>query len=143
MSEAEPRPDRVRITSPQTARRAPHRAPLSAATEIDAQSEVGLIFLRALLRTQLRLALGVLTALALAVGTLPILFRLFPEVANVRVLGMPLAWSVLGFGVYPVILGLGYVYVRTAERNEDAFAAVIEGPGASPTETTQTDEQVT
>lgn len=121
-------PARVRVTSPQTANRARRRIPLSAATEIDAQSEVGQIFFGSLLRAQLRLTLGVLLALALTVGSLPMVFRLFPEVTHVYVLGMPLAWCILGFGVYPALLLLGYVYVRRAERIEDAFAAVIEGP---------------
>lgn len=124
-SQAQPR---VRITSPQTANRARRRIPLSAATEIDAQSEVGQIFFGSLLRSQLRLTLGVLLALALTVGILPLLFRLFPEVTSVYVFGMPLAWSILGFGVYPALLVLGLFYVRRAERIEDAFAAVIEGP---------------
>lgn len=127
MNEVEP-PARVRVTSPQTANRRRRRAPLSAATEIDAQSEVGLIFFGSLLRAQLRLTLGVLLALGLTVGSLPVVFRVFPEVTHIYVLGMPLAWCILGFGVYPALLLLGFVYVRRAERIEDAFTAVIEGP---------------
>ncbi|UAL29475.1 hypothetical protein K8W59_17225 [Nocardioides rotundus] len=121
-------PERVRVTSPRTGDRARRRTPLSAATEIDAQTEVGLLFLGSLLRTQLRLALGVLLLLVLTVGSLPVLFGVFPDVAAVRVLGMPLAWVVLAFGVYPLLLLLGVLFVRRAERNEDAFADVIEGP---------------
>lgn len=121
-------PERVRVTSPRTGEHGRRRTPLSAATEIDAQTEVGLLFLGSLLRTQLRLALGVLLLLVLTVGSLPVLFGVFPDVAAVRVLGMPLAWVVLAFGVYPLLLLLGVLFVRRAERNEDAFADVIEGP---------------
>lgn len=128
MSEPGPPPARVRVTSPRTASRTRRRTSFSAATEIDAQTEVGLIFLRSLLRAQLRLALGVLTALALTVGSLPLVFRLLPDVADASVLGMPLAWGVLALGIYPVLLVLGVFFVRRAERNEDAFADVIEGP---------------
>lgn len=127
MTEVDP-PQRVRVTSPQTANRARRHVPLSAATEIDAQSEVGQIFFGSLLRAQLRLTLGVLLALALTVGSLPVVFRLFPEVTHLYVLGMPLAWGILGFGVYPAFLLLGFFYVRRAERIEDAFAAVTQGP---------------
>jgi hypothetical protein len=44
------------------------------------------------------------------------------------VLGMPLAWVILGFAAYPVLIGLGWVYVRTAERNERDFADMVERP---------------
>lgn len=127
MNDPDPQ-SRVRVTSPQTANRTRRRTPLSAATEIDAQSEVGQIFFGSLLRAQLRLTLGVLLTLALTVGSLPVLFRLFPEVTHVYLLGMPLAWCILGFGIYPALLLLGFAYVRRAERIEDAFADVIEGP---------------
>jgi len=121
-----PEPQRVRVTSPRTVSRLRRRTPLSAATEIDAQTEVGLIFLRSLMRAQLRLALSVLAVLGLTVGSLPVLFRFLPALAEQPLLGMPLAWSLLAFGIYPGLLLLGMVYVRRAERNEDAFADVIE-----------------
>ncbi len=39
---------------------------------------------------------------------------------------MPLPWLLLAFAVYPVLLGLGWVYVRAAERNERDFTDVVE-----------------
>ena len=54
-------PERVRVTSPWTERpRLPGRR--TATSEIDAQSEVGEIYLRTLLRAQLRLGLSILVA---------------------------------------------------------------------------------
>jgi len=119
-------PERVRVTSPRagTGRR---RQPPTAAHEIDAQSEVGEIYLRSLLRAQLRLAMLVLGALLVLVGGLPLAF-LARDWIGTEVLGMPLAWGVLGFGVYPVFVLLGWWYVRAAERNERAFTDVVEGP---------------
>jgi hypothetical protein len=43
-----------------------------------------------------------------------------------EVLGMPLAWGLLGFLVYPVLVAIGWWYVRAAERNERAFTDVVE-----------------
>ena len=121
-------PPRVRVTSPRTTGRARRRTPWSAATEIDAQTEVGRIFLRSLLRTQLRLALVVLGLLVLLVGLLPLLFLAVPSLTRRELLGMPVAWGLLAFGAYPVLLLLGITYVRRAERNEAAFTDVIERP---------------
>lgn len=119
-------PQRVRVTAPTTTRQT-HRYRRSAAGEIDAQTEVGAIFLHSLLRAQLRLAAGVLLALVVSVGGLPLLFLLAPGVASREVLGMPLSWCILAFAVYPVLLGLGWVFVRRSERNERAFTDVVEG----------------
>jgi hypothetical protein len=119
--------ERVRVTSPRTTS-ARRRTPPSAAREIDEQSQVGEVYLRSLLRTQLRLGLTVLLVLAVLVGGLPLAFWLLPGVMSTRVLGMPLAWGLLGFVVYPVLVLLGWWYVRAAERNEAAFTDVVERP---------------
>ena len=93
-----------------------------------AQTEVGLIFLRSLLRSQLRLAATVLGILATTVVTIPVVLHLLPDLAGTPVLGMPLAWVLLAFGIHPVLLALGVFYVRRAERIEDAFADVLAAP---------------
>lgn len=116
---------RVRVTSPWTER--PRLRPRPTATsEIDAQSEVGEIYVRTLLRAQLRLALTTLLTLGLTIGMLPLVFTLVPALTNRHVLGMPVSWGVLGFGCYPVLVFLAWRYVRRAERNERAFARVVE-----------------
>ena len=121
----EVRPQRVRVTSPLTEQRGrgPRR---TAASEIDAQSELGEIYLAALLRSQLRLALGTLAVLGLTVGSLPVLFWLVPGLTSHHVLGMPVSWVLLAFACYPVLIVLAWRYVRAAERNERRFTDVVE-----------------
>jgi len=118
-------PQRVRVTSPWTER--PRLRPRPTATsEIDAQSEVGEIYVRTLLRAQLRLAVTILVILGLTIGMLPLVFTLVPWLTTQHVLGMPVSWGVLGFGCYPVLVLLAWRYVRRAESNERAFARVVE-----------------
>ena len=118
-------PARVRVTSPWTER--PRLRPRRTATsEIDAQSEVGQIYVGTLLRAQLRLAASILVALGLTIGMLPLLFTLVPGLTSQHVLGMPVSWGMLAFGCYPVLVFLAWRYVRLAERNERAFARVVE-----------------
>lgn len=121
-----PPPPRVRVTRPPNRPRT--KPVMSAASEIDAQSDVGAIYMRSLLRTQLRLGLQVIAMLFVMVGSLPLLFAIAPGWAARSVLGMPLAWVILAFGVYPVFGLLGWWYVRVAERNERAFTDVVQGP---------------
>ena len=119
------RPARVRVTSPHLSRPG-SRPRRTAASEIDAQSELGEIYVAALLRSQLRLAVGTLVALAGTVGALPILFWLVPGLTRHHVLGMPVSWVILAFACYPVLALLAWRYVRAAERNEAAFTHVVE-----------------
>ncbi|MET0998246.1 MAG: hypothetical protein ABWX73_05990 [Marmoricola sp.] len=118
-------PSRVRVTSPWTDRPRLHPRP-TAASEIDAQSEVGEIYVRTLLRAQLRLALSILVLLGLTIGMLPLVFTLVPGLTSRYVLGMPVSWGLLAFGCYPVLVLLGWRYQRRAELNERAFARVVE-----------------
>jgi hypothetical protein len=117
------RPARVRVTGPRLDR--PRTT--SIASEIDAQSEVGEIYMRSLMRSQLRLAMGVVLMLAASVGVLPLLFELAPGLRRAHLLGVPLPWLVLGAGVYPVLIALAWFYVRRAERNEAAFGDMVAG----------------
>ncbi len=118
-------PERVRVTSPWTDR--PRLRPRrTATTEIDAESEVGEIYLRTLLRAQLRLAVGSLLLLGLTVGLLPLLFVAAPGLTSHHVLGMPVSWGLLAFGCYPVLVLLAWRYVRLAERNEQAFKRLVD-----------------
>lgn len=121
MSEHTP-PQRVRVTGPRRGR--PRRT--SVASEIDAQTEIGEIYMRSLMRSQLRLALGVLLLLVVTVGALPLLFRTHHGLVTQRLLGIPLPWLVLGGGVYPFLVLLAWLYVRRAERNERTFNDMVD-----------------
>jgi hypothetical protein len=112
---------RIRVTGPTRRHTAATRT-----REIDAGTRVGAIYMRSLLREQLRLALRVLAALFATVGSLPLLFHLFPGLAGVHVLGVPLSWLLLGVLVYPLFLVLGWRYIRRAEDNERDFTDLIQ-----------------
>jgi hypothetical protein len=115
----------VRVTSPQTERRG-SRPRRTVASEIDAQSELGEIYLAALLRSQLRLAISTILALSVTVGALPVLFWLVPALTSHHAFGMPVSWVLLAFACYPVLVLLAWRYVRAAERNEREFTHVVE-----------------
>ncbi|MFT4085180.1 MAG: hypothetical protein QM638_21575 [Nocardioides sp.] len=115
------RPERVRVTGPHAGR----SRRTTAVAEIDAQTEVGAVYMRSLMRSQLRLALGLAAVLMLTVGLLPLLWAAVPFLRRLEVAGVPVAWLVLGAGCYPVLIVLAVVYVRRAERNERAFRELV------------------
>jgi len=123
---------RVRVTGPPR-----HRHTPGARTgDIDEQTELGEVYLGSLLREQLALAGRILGVLVLTVGSLPLLFRLFPDLVEIEPLGLPLSWLLLGVVVYPWLVLLGLRYVRRAERNERDFVLLLQvlddDPGSSP-----------
>ena len=113
-------PERVRVTGPSR-----RRTPVARTSDIDDETRLGGVYLGSLLREQLRLAIGILVVLALLIGSLPLAFHLWPRLGEIRLLGVPLAWWLLGVLVYPTLLGLGWTYVRRAERNERDFAELV------------------
>ncbi|MGN6522249.1 MAG: hypothetical protein ACTHMZ_03410 [Actinomycetes bacterium] len=130
MSEAD-RPRRLRITSPHTstgAARQPRRAAAATArAEIAEETSLGRVYVDALVRTQLRLALLACAGLAVGVGAVPALFLLVPAVGQVSVLGLPLPWLLLGVLVYPALVLAAWWHVRAAERAERHFRDLV-GP---------------
>lgn len=117
-------PRRVRVTSPRmnASRRAPARP---AVREIDEQTRLGEVYMRSLLRSQLRLALSVLAATAVLLGGLPVLFVLAPSVAHAHVLGVPLPWLLLGVLSYPMLWLAARYHVRHCERLEAEFTDAV------------------
>jgi hypothetical protein len=104
---------------------------VTPASEIDSRSRLGEIYLSSLLRAQLRLAAGVLVVVLTVVAGLPLVFWFLPGLTDIHVLNMPLPWVLLAFAVYPFLFLCGWVYVRRAERNEQAFEAMV-GPASDP-----------
>ena len=117
-------PQRVRIVHPRTdaARRGPHRPPLR---EIDEQTELGAVYMSALIRSQRRLALEVCAAVTVLLAGTALAGALAPHFGHVRLFGIALPWLILGAFVYPVLIGIGAYFVRHAERNERAFADLV------------------
>ncbi len=94
--------------------------------EIDEQTIVGDVYMRSLVRLQLRLAVGVCLIFAVLLGGFPLLLALQPQLASVHVLGLPLPWLLLGVLVYPSLVVAAWLYVRQAERNERDFADLVQ-----------------
>lgn len=125
MNSGSPPPARVRVTSPRTSATRTRR--VSIAAEIDAQTQLGDVYITSLMRSQLRLAIGVAGALVLTLGALPLLFLLVPALRRVSVLGIPLPWLLLTVVAFTEIIVLGWAYVRRAERNEADFSDLLDG----------------
>jgi hypothetical protein len=106
---------RVVVTSPRT--EAGHRArPVRRRRdELADQTGVGEVLIRSLIRAQLGL-----------LGSPPLVFAVFPAAGRVEIGGVGLPWLLLGVAAFPLLVLLGLVYMRQAERHEREFAELVE-----------------
>ncbi|MEO3932625.1 hypothetical protein [Pseudarthrobacter sp. ATCC 49987] len=125
---------RVRVTAPRsvTARSmTPGSAVLpaarSAADSRDAaeESDAGQVFVRSLIRSQLRLAVVVAAGFLLILVAFPLMLGLVPGLAESTIVGLPFDWVLLGAGIYPVIGLSAWLYIRTAARNEARYRDLV------------------
>lgn len=118
-------PRRVLVTRarPKVVRRSPGPPAVRALSD---QDLVGELLITSLVRAQLGLAIRVAAVYALLLGGLPLLLALVPAARTSKLLGLPLAWSLLGVLVYPLLLVGGWFYVRLADRNERDFIDLVE-----------------
>ncbi|WP_040168145.1 hypothetical protein [Microbacterium gorillae] len=117
---------RVRVTVDAGSLSAPLRYP-SARTEPRAADEAEEIYLRGLIRAQLRLALGCLLGFLVAAGALTVLLVAVPALNAVVILGTPLPWLLHAYGYYPIIFVFALLYARSARRNERRYRLLRSG----------------
>lgn len=117
---------RVRVTAPRSkAAIAPVRFPV--AREVAEHSAVGNVFVRSLLRAQLRLALVVAGGFLLLLLGVPLLLAIFPVLQDVSVLTIPVSWLILGGLIYPFMCLCAWLYIRNAARNEARYQDLVDG----------------
>lgn len=104
----------------------PVSGPLSGRQEIDEQTGVGEVYMRSLMRAQLRLGLSVLAVMTITLGALPVLFSLDSGLGSLRLLTVPLPWLIVGASIYPLLVLAAWWHVRAAERAERDFAEIVE-----------------
>lgn len=109
---------RVRVTAPRTGSRGTAAQP--------GPGDPSTVYVRSLIRSQLRVALVAAGSFAIVLAGVTAALAFVPEVREFTLGGIPIAWFVLGVGVYPLVLLVAVSVVRAAERNEDRYRSLAE-----------------
>ncbi|EYT57899.1 MULTISPECIES: hypothetical protein [Microbacterium] len=117
------KPKRVRVTADLPDRR-PATFTRGIALPGSPVDEADAVYARALMRSQLRLALGTVAGFVVVVIALTLTIALVPEIGQVLVWGLPLSWLLQAYAFYPIIVVFAVLYVRTAARNERRYRAL-------------------
>jgi putative solute:sodium symporter small subunit len=108
------------------ARKGPAVSRSPVAGDLYQQDNYARTLLRSLMRAQLGATVSVLVPAASLLLLYPMLAVLFPNLARMTFGGVPLTFIVLGGGIYPPLVLLGFWYRRRAERVEQRFVELLE-----------------
>lgn len=94
--------------------------------EVQEQTEVGDALVRGLVRAQFGLALRLAGVVMCAIVSIPVGGSLFPALTATSVFGIRVNWLLLAVLAYPLLYGVGRLYVRLAEQGERDFIRVVD-----------------
>lgn len=123
-------PQRVRVTASTTGR-VSRPATRGFALPGRVADEAEAVFSRGLVRAQLRLALGCVSAFVVVAVVLTGVIAALPTLGDPVLWAVPLSWLLHAYGFYPVILVFALIYVRAAVRNERRYRQLAESGPAS------------
>ena len=119
-------PGRVRVTAPRPGSVAASARLATGGDEDAPTSDIAGVYVRSLIRSQLRLAIVFAIGFVVATALFVLAIALVPELDAAFVFGVPLSWLLLGVGVYPLAITVGGLYVRAATRNESRYRSLTE-----------------
>lgn len=94
--------------------------------ELQEQTGVGDALVRGLVRAQLGLAVRLAALVLGIVSAVALLDSVSPGFSAPTVFGMRPNWLFLGVLVYPMLYGVGRLYIRLAEQSERDFVRIVE-----------------
>jgi uncharacterized Tic20 family protein len=94
--------------------------------ELEEPTSVGEVLVRQLVRGQLTLSIRLMMLTVVVLVSIPVAFTLVPSLGTISIVGLRLPWLLLGFAVYPFFVAVAWSYNRSADRNEQDFAEMVE-----------------
>jgi sulfite exporter TauE/SafE len=97
--------------------------------DVQSDTPYGRLLLRSLTRAQLGLSLMCLSLALALIASLPVIMALLPSARRVMVFGLPLTLVILGAGIFPVLMAVGWFYNRQAKQLEARFIELVDPVG--------------
>ncbi|WP_439255481.1 hypothetical protein [Microbacterium sp. A94] len=119
-------PARVRVTAPSTGVAGATTRPLPHLGLLGPTSDIAGVYVRSLIRSQLRLAVVFAVGFVVATTLFVLAIVLVPGLDSSYLFGVPVSWLLLGVGIYPLTLTVAGLYVRVASRNEARYRSLTE-----------------
>ena len=119
-------PERVRVTAPRAGSPVTSARPVPRNAADAPTSDIAGVYVRSLIRSQLRLGVVFAVGFAGATALFVLAIAFVPELDSTFVVGVPVSWLLLGAGVYPLAITVAALYLRAASRNEARYRSLTE-----------------
>jgi uncharacterized membrane protein (DUF485 family) len=119
-------PARVRVTAPRAGSAAASARSQQSPGPDAPTSDIAGVYVRSLIRSQLRLAVVCALGFVVATTCFVIAVAVAPALDETFVAGVPISWLLLGVGMYPLAITVGGLFVRAANRNESRYRSLTE-----------------
>jgi uncharacterized membrane protein (DUF485 family) len=83
-------------------------------------------FLTMLMRRQFLLSSSIASVFVAIILAVPLANRFLPELMNTPVLGFTFTWLFLGFLIFPILIGLAFLFVRRSNAFEDEAIGMVD-----------------
>jgi hypothetical protein len=97
--------------------------------DVQSDTDAGRLLVRSLTRAQLGLSLMCLALAVAVIAAFPVTMALLPGARKLTVAGLPLTLIVLGAGIFPLLMVVGWFYNRQASQLEARFIDLVDPPG--------------
>lgn len=88
-------------------------------------------FLKMLMRRQLTLSASIASVFVAIIVAVPLLNLYFPDFMNAPMFGFTFSWLFLGFAIFPILIGLAWLFVQRSNAFEDEAIGVVD-PASMP-----------
>jgi uncharacterized membrane protein (DUF485 family) len=88
-------------------------------------------FLRMLMRRQFSLSAGIASVFIVIIAAVPLMNRFLPDFMNAEFMGFTFTWLFLGFLIFPILIGLAFLFVRRSNAFEDEAIGMVD-PATMP-----------
>ena len=113
---------RVRVTAPRSGE---SHATATGHPDL-VRSDTETVYVRSLIRSQLRLAVVCAAGFVVSLGMLWLVLALAPGLDGVIVAGVPVSWLLLAFGGYPAIIAFALIFIVASSRNEAGYRSLMD-----------------
>lgn len=93
--------------------------------EVAEQTSYGAVFLNDLIKRQRALSLSVAITFLIIILSFPLLNFFLQSLVAFKIFGFEISWLFLGILIYPLIWGLAFYFVSTADKYEEEFTRLV------------------
>jgi uncharacterized membrane protein (DUF485 family) len=83
-------------------------------------------YLKTVMGRQLRLSMSIASVFVAIIVVVPLLNKFLPDTMNAPFMGFTVSWFLLGFGIFPVLILLAWLFVRRSNAFEDEAVAMVD-----------------